>query len=124
MRRDFEDCAGNVKGCEARLDRFGGSPVSNPWKQGQEIGPHHNEYIKGKNSKEKWQRELDKFSLFAGRALSVDKGIDDSEIATNQHNRALAWLFKSFGYLQGDPADAVTRYTRACSVAITCGIWP
>ncbi len=81
-------------------------------------------YIKDKNSKEKWQRELDRFSLFAGRALSVDKGIDDSEIATNQHNRALAWLFKSFGYLQGDPADAVTRYTRACSVAITCGIWP
>jgi len=77
-------------------------------------------YIKGKNSAEKWQRELNTFSLFAGRKLKVNRVIFDSEEATNQHNRALAWLFKNYNYLQGDPTDAVTRYTRACSVDVTC----
>jgi len=77
-------------------------------------------FIKGKDSADKWKREMDKFNLFAGRELSLDRIIFDSEEATNQHNRALAWLFKSFDYLQGDPTDAVTRYTRACSLDVTC----
>ncbi len=77
-------------------------------------------FIKGKDSEDKWKREMDKFSLFAGRELKLNRTIFDSEEATNQHNRALAWLFKSFGYLQGDPTDAVTRYTRACSLDVTC----
>lgn len=77
-------------------------------------------YIKGLDSADKWRRELKKFSLFAGRELAVIKDVDQSELATNQHNRALAWQFQSYGYLQGDPIDATTRYTHACSVGITC----
>ncbi len=77
-------------------------------------------FIKGRNSAEKWQRQMKTFNLFAGRRLTVNREVFDSEEATNQHNRALAWLFKSFGYLQDDPMDAITRYTRACSVNVTC----
>ncbi|WP_208597698.1 glutaminase A [Desulfogranum mediterraneum] len=77
-------------------------------------------FIRGKDSADKWKREKEKFSLFAGQELSLNRIIFDSEEATNQHNRALAWLFKSFGYLQGEPADAVNRYTRACSLEVSC----
>lgn len=77
-------------------------------------------FIQGKDSEEKWKREMEKFSLFAGRDLKLNRNVFDSEEATNQHNRALAWLFKSYDYLQGDPTDAVTRYTRACSLDVTC----
>ena len=77
-------------------------------------------FIKGKDSETKWQRELDKFALFAGHELKVLEDVNRSEQETNQHNRALAWLFESFGYLQGDPIDATKRYTQACSVGISC----
>lgn len=77
-------------------------------------------YITGADSADKWRRELEKFNRFAGRELSVLADVNQSEQETNQHNRALAWLFKSFDYLQGDPADAIVRYTRACSVGVTC----
>ncbi|NDV26529.1 glutaminase A [Desulfovibrio sp. JC010] len=77
-------------------------------------------YINGTDSNDKWRRELDKFNLFAGRKLTVMEDVFRSEAETNQHNRALAWQFSSFGYLKGDPDDATLRYTRACSVGITC----
>ncbi len=77
-------------------------------------------FIKGKDSADKWRRELEKFSLFAGHDLTVLEDVNRSEQETNQHNRALAWLFESFGFLQGDPIDATKRYTQACSVGISC----
>ncbi len=77
-------------------------------------------YIDGVDSADKWQRTLDYISLFAGRQLAVMADVCDSEMATNQHNRALAWQASSNGFLQGDPDDAVVRYTRACSIGITC----
>ncbi len=77
-------------------------------------------YIQGTDSDNKWCRTLDFISLFAGRKLVVMKDVCESEMATNQHNRALSWQAKSSGLLQGDPDDAVVRYTKACSVGITC----
>ncbi len=77
-------------------------------------------FIKGTDSADKWRRELEKFSLFAGHRLAVLEDVNRSEQETNQHNRALAWLFESFGFLQGDPIDATKRYTQACSVGVSC----
>lgn len=77
-------------------------------------------YINGINSEEKWKRTLNLISIFAGKKLSVMEDVFESEMATNQHNRALAWQAKSANFLQGDPDDAVMRYTKACSIGITC----
>ena len=77
-------------------------------------------YIAGSDSGVKWERTLEFLSKFAGKKLNIIQDVYDSEMKTNQHNIALAWQAKSFGYLRGDPDDAVTRYTKACSVGITC----
>lgn len=77
-------------------------------------------YISGEDSGDKWARTLAFLADFAGRELRVLEDVCESEMATNQHNRALAWQAKSSDFLQGDPDDAVVRYTRACSVGITC----
>ncbi len=77
-------------------------------------------YIHGANSTAKWEKTLAFISAFAGRELKVMNDVCESELATNQHNRALAWQAKANDYLLGDPDDAVVRYTRACSIGITC----
>ena len=45
---------------------------------------------------------LDMFGRFAGRRLAVDEAVFPSERATGDRNRALAYLMKSFGMLDGD----------------------
>lgn len=75
--------------------------------------------IAGTDDAHKWQRQLAIFSDFAGTPLQVDREIFDSESASNQRNRALAWLYASYGLFDGDPMQAVARYTRACSVDVT-----
>jgi glutaminase len=42
-----------------------------------------------------------------------------SEASTNQHNRGIAWLLDSYGYMYSDPIEACDVYTKGCSVDIT-----
>lgn len=75
--------------------------------------------IKGKDSAEKWQRVFSFIqSLSDGKVFLGDK-VYQSEMATNQHNRAIGELLNSYQLMYGDPADAVDRYTKACSIMVT-----
>jgi glutaminase len=64
-------------------------------------------------------RVVDVFSDFAGRRLSVDESVYASESATGDRNRALAFLMKSFGVLDGDVETAVDLYFKQCSLLVT-----
>ena len=58
------------------------------------------------------------FAHFAGRALAVDERVFASERATGDRNRALAYLMRSFGMLDGDVDETVDLYFRQCSLLV------
>jgi glutaminase len=64
-------------------------------------------------------RVLDVFGRFAGRDLAIDDAVYLSESATGDRNRALAFLMKSFGVLDGDVETAVDLYFQQCSLLVT-----
>ena len=75
--------------------------------------------VPGANAGDIWGTIIGNLEAFAGRALTVDEEIYRSESETNQHNRGIAWLLKSYGYFYNDPDMIVDLYTRMCSVKIT-----
>lgn len=75
--------------------------------------------IPGSTAAEKWERIRDGLSAFAGRALSLDGEVYRSEIETNERNRALGRLLKSYGRLEGDSEEIVDIYTRQCALNVT-----
>ena len=58
-------------------------------------------------------------SDFAGRPITVSEQIAASELATNFHNRAIAWLLLCGGYMYCDPMEACDVYTLQCSTLVT-----
>ena len=75
--------------------------------------------VKAATPEERWQNLLSMYSKFAGRQLSLNEEVYESEAATNFHNRAIAWLLYSYGTMYSDPMEACDVYTRQCSVGIT-----
>lgn len=74
--------------------------------------------IKGQTRADKWQHYLSFVRALSNAPLQVDEMVYQSEMANNQHNRAIAALMRAYGHLQGNLSDAVDRYTRACSLMV------
>ncbi len=73
----------------------------------------------GAAAEEKWrfiQREL---SRFAGRDLSLNEEVYQSEAATNQRNRGIAKILQAYDRIFFDPLEATDVYTRQCSLNVT-----
>lgn len=75
--------------------------------------------IKGKTSAEKWQRMLTFLQQLGDGKAYLGNAVYQSEMATNQHNRAIAELLISYGMMSGNPDESVDRYTKDCSVMVT-----
>lgn len=75
--------------------------------------------IPGSNPAAVWQNMLARFALLSGRELEVMEEVYASESAANQHNKGIAWLLDSYGYLYNDPVPSVDLYTRMCSLAVS-----
>ena len=75
--------------------------------------------VEGKSLEEKWNTVIKTASAFAGRPLTLNKDVYDSEMADNQHNLAIAILLKSYHYLYADSAETIDLYTRECSYNVT-----
>ena len=73
----------------------------------------------GATSAEKWERIREGLSAFAGRPLSMDGEVYRSEAESNQRNRALGRLLKSYGRLEGAADEIVDVYTRQCALNVT-----
>jgi glutaminase len=65
-----------------------------------------------------WNSILAYYSDFAGRALSVNQEVFESEAATNQRNQAIAYLMYAYGYIKDKPLQATDIYTEQCSVSV------
>ncbi len=76
--------------------------------------------IAGKNPASRFKRVLETFSLYAGRELSVDKTVYQSESETGHRNRAIGHMLRNFDKLTGDPAPTTEIYFQQCSISLNC----
>lgn len=74
--------------------------------------------VPGATRDEVWKRILDFHSDFAGRPLTVDKEVFDSEAATNQRNQAIGSLMYAYGFIKDKPAQATDIYTEQCAISV------
>jgi glutaminase len=121
------------RGREAVLARVGVEPSGNPFNSvtvdaatNRPFNPMVNAgaivttaLIDGADPDERLERMLETFGEFAGRELAIDERVRDSERNTGDRNRALAWLMKSFGVLEGDAHEIVDLYFGQCSILVT-----
>jgi glutaminase len=73
----------------------------------------------GKTAEEKWQFIHNELSRFAGRPLTLNRAVYQSEAATNQRNQGLAKLLQAYDRIFFDPIAATDIYTRQCSLNVT-----
>ena len=76
--------------------------------------------IAGKSPATRFQRVLESFSLYAGRALSIDEAVHRSESETGHRNRAIGHMLRNFNILIEPPEPVVDLYFKQCSVSVTC----
>jgi glutaminase len=62
---------------------------------------------------------LERLSLAAGRTLSIDQGVFESERRTGHRNRAIAHLLLNFGMVHDEAEAALDVYFRQCSILVT-----
>lgn len=75
--------------------------------------------VPGKTAEAKWRRILEGLSSFAGRELTINGEVYESESATNLRNHGIAHLLASYDRLYFDPDEATDVYTRQCSLDVT-----
>jgi glutaminase len=74
--------------------------------------------VQGGSREEVWKKILDYHSDFAGRPLSVNQEVFESEAATNQRNQAIGALMFAYGFIKSDPAQATDVYTEQCAISV------
>ena len=77
--------------------------------------------IHGASCEERFQRLLELTGKLAGEKLGIDEAVYRSEKEHGSKNRALAYLLKSYGLLEGDVEEVLDCYFRACSIQVDCG---
>ena len=76
--------------------------------------------VEADSAQARWDQTQATYNAFSGRELTVNDAVYQSEASSHQHNRGIAWLLQSYGYMYADPMQVCAVYTRQCSVAITC----
>ena len=77
--------------------------------------------IKGENYRDRFDRVLELTRTLANNPeIDVDEEVYLSEKATGNKNRALAFLMRSCGLLDGDVEEVLDCYFRACSIQVDC----
>jgi glutaminase len=75
--------------------------------------------VQGSSPDEVWNKIIGIHSEFAGRQLTVNEPVYQSEAATNQRNRAIAALMSAYERFPMDPLVACDLYTRQCSINVS-----
>jgi glutaminase len=63
---------------------------------------------------------LDRLSAAAGRRLTIDTAVYQSERCTGHRNRAIAHLLLNFGMIPAEAEAALDVYFKQCSILVTC----
>ena len=75
--------------------------------------------VPGDTAEEKWEAIRARLSRFAGRELTSNQEVYESETATNLRNHGIAHLLASYERIYFDPDEATDVYTRQCSLDVT-----
>ena len=67
-----------------------------------------------------FEHVLNRFSVLAGRQLTLDESVYESERRTGHRNRAIAHLLLNFGIVHDEAEAALDVYFRQCSILVTC----
>ena len=77
--------------------------------------------IHGDTYEERFARLLDLTRTVSGnQALEVDESVYQSEKATGNKNRALAYMLKAYGMIQDPVEEILDCYFKACSILVDC----
>ncbi|HEX5586678.1 MAG TPA: glutaminase A [Acidimicrobiia bacterium] len=76
--------------------------------------------VRGDTGDDKLGRLLDAFGRFIGHDVAIDADVFNSERETGDRNRAIAYLMRNFGMLDGDVEQMLDLYFRQCSFLVTC----
>jgi glutaminase len=76
--------------------------------------------VAGDTADEQWGRIASSMGAFMGREITVDEAVYRSESETGFRNRAIAWMLKNFGIIDGEPMAALENYFRQCSILVSC----
>ena len=66
------------------------------------------------------KRLLETFSLYAGRTLTLDEAVFNSENETGHRNRAIGHMLRNFDILTSDPIPVVELYFKQGAISVTC----
>ena len=75
--------------------------------------------VENKNKNIFWNKVHNNLNNFAGKKLKLSTKIYNSEAKTNQHNKALAYLLKSYNRFYGNVENTVDVYTKQSSVLVS-----
>lgn len=75
--------------------------------------------IPGTTAETKWKFIQEGLSRFAGRQLSLNTEVYESEAATNLRNRGIAKLLEGYGRMYFDALEATDVYTKQCSLNVS-----
>ena len=59
--------------------------------------------LEADSAQARWDQIQATYNAFAGRELMLNDEVYQSEASSNQHNRGIAWLLQSYGYMHADP---------------------
>eukprot|EP01137_Pigoraptor_chileana_P011203 Opistho-2@61707 len=76
--------------------------------------------LAGDSQAQRLTRMLDALSAYAGRPLSIDEAVFESERSTGHRNRAIGHLLRNYEIVDGDPEPALELYFKQCSVQVDC----
>jgi glutaminase len=76
--------------------------------------------IKGTNPTERLNRLLEMFQRYIGHDIFVDIATFTSERTTGDRNRAMAYLMRNFGMIDGAIEEALDLYFQQCSIMVSC----
>lgn len=121
------------QGAAAVRRKIGASPTGMPFNSVMALELHHDKplsplvnagamasasLIEADSTEARWQKILAFQQQMGSSAIHLSDEVNQSEQTTNFHNRAIAWLFYSAGFMYSDPMEACDVYTRQCSTLV------
>lgn len=76
-------------------------------------------WVEAKDSKERWAKISENMNDFAGKKLSFNEEVYNSEVNDNKRNQAISKILDAYGRMGSDPLEATTVYTKQCSVNVS-----
>ena len=76
--------------------------------------------VAGASASAQWERIIEVVSALCGRPVRIDDDVYRSESGSGFRNRAIAWMLRNFGVIEGDPMAVLENYFRQCSILVTC----